>query len=126
MASFAACCSLVERYIEGRGIRVVVRDVPDPLLGDLDGAEIHIDHLLDDEQRLFLLVHLFGHTVQWNVHPEAFELGRLQTPPVDERLLPAIAAYEREAAAYGLAMLHQVGAAGLDQWLAAYTARDIA
>ena len=66
------------------GIAVVTRDIQDPLTGDLNGAEIHLDHLLGAEERLFLLGHLFGHTVQWNVHPDAFDIGRLREPPVAE------------------------------------------
>src|SRR5216684_8574190 len=88
------------------GIRVVTRDILDPLTGDLDGAEIHIDYAVSPEQRLFLLAHLFGHTVQWNVSPRALELGKPHVPPVAEQLLPAIIDYEREAASYALGMLH--------------------
>jgi hypothetical protein len=46
---------------------VITRDIPDPLTGDLDGLQIHIDYTLNPEQRLFLRAQLFGHTVQWNV-----------------------------------------------------------
>ena len=106
------------------GIRVVTRDIPDPLTGDLDGAEIDIDQAVTAEQRLFLLGHLFGHTVQWNVDSAAFELGRRYRPPVNEDLIPAIIAYEREAACYGLAMFHQVGITDIDQWFCDYTASD--
>ncbi len=106
------------------GIRVVTRDIPDPLTGDLDGWEIHIDHAVTPEQRLFLLVHLFGHTVQWNVDPALFEIGRRYQPPVSEDLIPAIIAYEREAACYGLALLHQIGITDIDQWFCDYTACD--
>ena len=64
----------VQKHLESvYGIRVVTRDIPDPLTGDLDGAEIHIDYAVTPEQRLFLLGHLFGHTVQWNVDPASFE-----------------------------------------------------
>lgn len=107
------------------GIRIVTRDVPDPLTGDLDGAEIHIDYAVTSEVRLFLLVHLFGHTVQWNVSPKAFEIGRPHTPPVPEPLLAAIVDYEREAAGFGLALLHQAGIHDADQWLADFTASDM-
>ena len=32
-----------QKYLESAyGIRVVTRDIPDPLTGDLNGAEIHI------------------------------------------------------------------------------------
>jgi hypothetical protein len=103
---------------------VVTLDVPDPLTGDLDGAEIHIDYAVTVEQRFFLLAHLFGHTLQWNVSPRAFEIGKPHEPPVSEELLPAIIDYEREAASYALGMLHQVGINDADQWLSDYTACD--
>src|ERR1700689_5688263 len=91
----------VQKHLESvYGIRVVTRDIPDPLTGDLDGSEIHIDYAVTPEQRLFLLGHLFGHTVQWNVNPAAFEIGQTRQPPVDETLLPSLLAYEREAAGY--------------------------
>jgi len=99
----------VQKHLESfYGIRVVIRDIPDPLKGDLDGLEIHIDYAVTPEQRLFLLAHLFGHTVQWNVDAASFEIGRQYQPPVNEDLIPGIIVYEREAACYGLAMFHQV------------------
>jgi len=106
------------------GIRVVIRDIPDPLIGDLDGLEIHIDPACDDEQRLFLAAHLFGHTAQWNADPRAFELGSRYQPPVDEKDIPAILEYEREAAAYALDMLHEAGIRDIDQWFTDYAACD--
>jgi len=127
MIPFADHCARVERYLEETaGIRVVTRAIPGPLIGDLDGCEIHIDDCARADQRLFLLGHLFGHTVQWNTDPEAFELGRIRTPPVEEGLLPAIMAYEREAACYALGMFDLVGVTGLAQWFSDYTACDMA
>src|ERR1700730_60022 len=123
--SFEEYAALAQKHLEGHyGIRVVTRDIPDPLTGDLDGAEIDIDYAVTTEQRLFLLGHLFGHTVQWNVDPAAFELGRKYQPPVSEDLIPAIIAYEGEAACYGLAMFHQIGITDkdLDRWFCNYTA----
>lgn len=104
----------------------MTRDIPDPLTGDLDGLEIHIDHAVSAEERLFLLAHLFGHTVQWNVVPGAYEIGRLHPPPVEEALLAEIVANERDAAGYSLAMLHEAGVTDADQWLSDYTATDMA
>jgi hypothetical protein len=122
---FAEYCARVQDHLEhARGIRVVTRDIPDPLTGDLDGLEIHIDYAVTAEQRLFLLAHLFGHTVQWNTDPAAFEVGRQYRPPVDEKFIPAVIAYESEAAAYGLAMLHQIGITDIDDWFSNYTACD--
>ncbi len=122
---FADYATRVQEQLERfYGIRVVTRDIPDPLTGDLDGSEIDIDYAVTQEQRLFLLALLFGHTVQWNVNPALFEIGRQYRPPVREELIPAIIAYEREAAAYGLALLHQIGITDIDQWFCDYTACD--
>lgn len=94
MIPFADYSAQVQEHIEkAYGVRVITRDVADPLTGDLNGAEIHIDYAVT-EQRLFLLAHLFGHTVQWNVSRGAFELGRPQTPPVSAECLPALMDYE--------------------------------
>jgi hypothetical protein len=124
---FAEYCDRVQQHVENvYGIRVVTRDVPDPLTGDLNGTEIHLDHALSPEDRLFLLAHLFGHTVQWNVSPRAFEIGRPLQPPVSETLLPEIVEYEREAAGYALRILHDIGINDVDQWLSDYTACDMA
>lgn len=122
---FAEYCARVQLHLEkDYGITVITRDIPDPLTGDLDGAQIHIDYSLTPEQRLFLLAHLFGHTVQWNVDPGAFELGRRYAPPVDEALYPAILVYEGEAASYGLSLLHEVGICDVDPWFSAYSLRS--
>jgi hypothetical protein len=115
----------VQKHLENTyGIRIVTRDIPDPLTGDLDGVEIDIDYAVSPEQRLFLLAHLFGHTVQWNVDPAKFEIGRQYRPPVDEALIPAVISYEAEAAGYGLALLHQIAITDIDQWFCDYTACD--
>jgi hypothetical protein len=122
---FERCCALVQRRAEEiYGIPVVTRDIPDPLTGDLDGSEIHIDYALNFEQRLFLLAHLFGHTVEWNTDAAWLALGRPQTPPVAEDRLPALVEYERTAAEYGLALLHEAGIHEADQWYSDYTACD--
>jgi hypothetical protein len=117
--------SLVQQRIEHHyHIGVVTRDIPDPLTGDLNGVEIHIDYAVTSEQRLFLLAHLFGHTVQWNVNPGGFALGQQYRPPVDESLFPQVSAYETEAARYGLALLHEAGIQDVDPWFSGYTASD--
>jgi hypothetical protein len=127
MMLFAEYCSRVERHIqEAYGILIVTRDIPDPLTGDLNGAEIHIDYAATPEERLFLLAHLFGHTVQWNVDPKAYDLGQPRQPPVSEDCLPALMEYECEAAGYALELLHEIGITATDQWFADYAACDAA
>ena len=127
MIPFADYCARIEQHIErAYGVRVITRDIPDPLTGDLNGAEIHIDCAATPEQRLFLLAHLFGHTVQWNAIPGAFELGQPRQPPVSLDCLPALMEYEREAARYALGLLHETGITSTDQWFADYAACDAA
>jgi len=122
---FAEHSKRVEEFLLSRyGIAVVTRDIPDPLTGDLDGLEIHVDCLLTAEERLFLVAHLFGHTVQWNVSPAAFQIGRQYRPPVREDLFPEILAYEQEAARYGLFLLQEAGISDADDWFSAYSACD--
>jgi hypothetical protein len=50
---FADYRGFVQQRIEQfYGIKVVTRDIPDPLTGDLDGKEIHIDQALNKEHWL--------------------------------------------------------------------------
>jgi hypothetical protein len=122
---FSDYCIRVEQFLADHyGIKVVTRDITDPLTGDLDGLQIHIDYLASAELRLFLLAHLFGHTVQWNVNPGAFDIGKQYKPPIADELFPAVLAYEREAAEYGLFLLHQAGVTEIDTWFSAYSACD--
>jgi hypothetical protein len=127
MMQFAGYCRRVEQHIETvYGVRVVTRDIPDPLTGDLNGAEIHIDYAATPEERLFLLAHLFGHTVQWNIDADAYDLGRPRQPPVSADCLPALMDYERDAACYAVGLLHEIGITATDQWFADYAACDAA
>jgi hypothetical protein len=127
MIRFAQVSARVEAWLTRcYGIPVVTGEVGGGFVGDLDGAEIRIDRAAGDEQRLFLLGHLFGHTVQWNTDEGAFALGRPQTPPVSEAVLPSLLAYEREAAAYGLALLAEAGAGPVEPWYSDYSACDVA
>lgn len=124
---FREVYSQLEARIERRyGIAVSVSDVTDPFTGDLDGAEIKIDYDNDAEGAVFLLIHLFGHTVQWNVRPADRELGtRAQVNPSEETLAE-LEDYEREACEYSLTLLHDCGVHDLDAWLADYAHCDFA
>lgn len=126
MLDFAHAAQQVLTCIAGKyQIPVVTRDIPDPLTGDLDGAEIHIDYAVSDELRLFLLLHLLGHTVQWNTDPQTVETGQLLTPPVrDEARLQAVLQYEDQAARYSVSLLDESGARGFGQWLADFSSAD--
>jgi hypothetical protein len=110
----------VERHIEERyGVPVRITDVAAPFTGDLDGAEIQIDHDLDAEEALFILVHLFGHTVQWNLSERGRVLGIQQPDPaISAERLAELYRYERDAAELSLTLFHEAGVHDLDGWLA--------
>ena len=117
----------IERYVEKTyGIPVRILDVPDPFTGDLDGEEIHVDYAEDIESGLFIIAHLFGHTVQWNTDPSAREIGyRLYKNPTDEEMR-RLKEYEKEACEYSLQLFHDAGVRDIDQWVADYSACDFA
>ena len=124
---FREAFNRLERLIEERyGLPVVITDVTDPFTGDLDGAQILVDYELEPEEALFILVHLFGHTVQWNVSPRDRELGLLEVKNPTDELLSQLARYEQDAARYSLQLFHEAGVRDLDQWLANFVACDVA
>jgi hypothetical protein len=124
---FVRLSKSVEKQLrKSYGIRVKMVDASVAALGDLDGKEIRIRREATSEQRLFLLLHLFGHTVQWNLDDRAFELGQLRNVPVEEELLESILAYEQEAIRYAVALAHEIRLDGIDQWLFDYAASDLA
>lgn len=121
----------LERHVEDRyGVPVILKDVPDPFTGDLDGAEIHVDYAEDVESALFILVHLFGHTIQWNLSARARELSKLffseGKPAVTPEVFAELEAFEREACEYSLQLLHDAGVHDMDQWVSDYWACDFA
>jgi hypothetical protein len=117
----------LEKTIERRwGIPITIRDVAEPFTGDLDGEAIELDYDLPIDEAVFILLHLFGHTVQWNVSPEMRELGLLPVENPTDELLERIREYELEAARYSTQLLHELGVRDLDQWIADFTHADVA
>jgi hypothetical protein len=119
----------LERTIEDRWeIPVHIQDVPNPFTGDLDGEQIMVDYDLDIEEAVFILIHLFGHTVQWNVSEERREVAFLAPGAgtwTDDQLR-RVGDYEAEACRYSLQLLHDVGVHDLDQWISDFAACDSA
>jgi hypothetical protein len=116
---------IVEHHVEGRwGVPVRITDVPNPFTGDLDGAEIQVDYDLAIDEAVFILAHLFGHTVQWNVSAEARELGMLRPGPWSDAELARLHEYEREACEYSVQLFHDARVLDLDAWLSDFAACD--
>ncbi len=116
-----------ERMEAHYGLVVSFAALPPPFTGDLDGAEVRIHRGHGIEPALFTLVHLFGHTVQWNTSDAASRMAAAAAPGAyGEAQLAEVAAYEQEASRYALQLLHETGIADLDPWLSDFAAADLA
>jgi hypothetical protein len=124
---FREVYNTVAAYVEDHyGIPVVISDVVNPFTGDLDGSEIHVDYENSIEEAVFILVHLFGHTVQWNMSDYNRKIGyEVQQNPSVEKL-DELERYEKEACGYSLQLFHDAGVRDLDQWTSDYAACDFA
>jgi hypothetical protein len=119
--------NILERHIEDRyGIPVMISDVLDPNTGDFDGVQIKIDYANDIEIAVFVLIHLFGHTVQWNTNERFREIGQDTNLKKTEEELKEISVYEKEATQLSLALLHEAGVKDLDQWVSDWWRADFA
>jgi hypothetical protein len=96
-----------------------------PKLGIFDGERIVIDPAVDFEMQCFLVLHLFGHSVQWVAPSYRPEILAVPVPEHDlEVYLQALESYERNAARFGIQLLHESGIFDLDQWFFDFAASD--
>lgn len=124
---FRQAFNSLEAHIERRyGIPVVIGDVTDPFTGDLDGQSIQVDYDQSCEDALFIIAHLFGHTVQWNTDARARAIGTVAVKDATEEFLAELRDYERKACRYSLQLFHDAGIVDLDQWMADFAACDSA
>jgi hypothetical protein len=124
-AHLRAVFNRLERLIEERwSVPVRIRDVPNPFTGDLDGEQILVDFDVEIEDAVFILIHLFGHTVQWNVSEDHRAVAVLQPATWTDEQLSAAMAYEAEACRYSLQLVHEAGIHDLDQWISDFAACD--
>lgn len=115
---FSEVLNSVRSYARSVGLSIVDTSDLDPYFkGDLDGVSIWIASALDDEEELFNVIHLIGHTVQWNVCKNLRALGSILHTNPDDKTLRQLQEYEWESNCYGLWILHRKGIFDLDQWL---------
>ena len=116
--TFTQILHRVRDYAAGMGLILIDSKTLNPYFkGDLNGSKIWINFDMDDEEELFNVLHMLGHSVQWGVSEELKALGsRLHANP-DDRLLRQLQEYEWEANCYGLQILHDLGIFYLDNWL---------
>jgi hypothetical protein len=72
----------------------------------------------------FLLLHLFGHSVQWVAPSLEHKLEELQNTLDRTRFMEVLHAYEFEAAGFGMQLLHEQGVTALDQWYSDFVHTD--
>lgn len=124
-ARFRSAGEALARHVTSRyGVVVERVAIAPPFKGDLDGRRILVGVGCDPGEELFLVAHLFGHTVQWNISASQRRLGMTMPVAPDAAMLAALDGYEHEACRYSQRALHDAGIAGMDQWLADHSACD--
>jgi hypothetical protein len=106
------------------GFSIEYRHLELPRTGTFDGLQILIDPDVSLEMQCFILLHLFGHSVQWVAPSLEHKLHALQNTPEKECFLRVLHDYEFEAAQFGLQLLHDVGVTHLDPWYSDFVATD--
>ena len=106
------------------GFVIEYRDLEPPRTGIFDGLRITIDPDVGFEMQCFLLLHLFGHSVQWVAPSLEHALGELQHTDDRSRFMQVLHDYEFQAARFGMQLLREVGVTALDQWYSDFVATD--
>ncbi|MEP7144827.1 MAG: hypothetical protein ABI707_18225 [Ferruginibacter sp.] len=73
---FTKALHLCEKIVREMGLVIHFTHNLDPFFkGDLDGKRIFIGNHLGAEEKLFNLLHLAGHSIQWNIDELLRNLG---------------------------------------------------
>lgn len=116
--SFEEILGLIETQVRNLGLLINYTKFVDPFFkGDLDGKTIFIGEQLSAEEKVFDLLHLSGHCIQWNTSETLRKLGSTLYRNPDTALLNSLQLYEWQANCYGLSILHKAGIYELDEWL---------
>lgn len=107
-----------------RGFIVELRDLEPPRTGIFDGLRIVIDPDVYFEMQCFVLLHLFGHSVQWVAPTLEHKLEALQHTTELAQFMGVLHDYEFEAARFGLTLLHEAGIHDLDGWYSDFVETD--
>src|SRR5512132_3803261 len=89
---WVAVTSGIVRY----GFSIEYRDLEPPRTGIFDGQRIVIDPDVGFEMQCFLLLHLFGHSVQWVAPSIEHKLTDLRHTEDREHFMRGLHAYELE------------------------------
>jgi hypothetical protein len=115
---FAMVLQKCESVVKDLGLVINYTQNFDPFFkGDLDGKTIIIGSHLSAEEKVFNLLHLAGHSIQWNISELLRTLGSELYKNPDDELLKKLQTYEWQANCYALSVLHKAGIRNLDKWL---------
>lgn len=106
------------------GFGIEYRDLEPPRTGTFDGLRLVLDPDVDFEMQCFVLVHLFGHCVQWVSPALAASAAAVQETTDRQKFIEIAHDYELEASRLGLKMLHERGVTDMDQWLSDFVESD--
>jgi hypothetical protein len=106
------------------GFAIEYRDLEPPRTGTFNGLRIHLDPDVGFEMQCFILLHLFGHSVQWVAPTLEASLDELQNTDSMDVFLTALRRYEFEAACLGMQLMHDAGVTTLDQWYSDFVETD--
>ena len=106
------------------GFAIELADLEPPRTGIFDGLKIVIDPDVPFEMQCFILLHLFGHSVQWTAPSLAGELDALQNTTDKAAFMKVLEAYEFKAARFGRQLLDETGVPGLERWYSDFVATD--
>lgn len=104
-------------YVEKIGFNVVINEEIDEFFkGDLDGLNIYLKHISHEED-LFNILHMVGHSIQWNLSDELRKLGNIIYKNPSDEVLTKLQEYEWEANCYGYGILVKLGYSKYKKWL---------
>lgn len=116
--NFKEALEKCEEVVKELGLKIKYTHNLDPFFkGDLDGQVIFIGDHLSSEEKLFNLLHLAGHSIQWNISELLRDMGSHLIRNPDDKLLKKLQEYEWQANCYALSILHKAGIRNLDKWL---------
>ncbi len=121
---FSLHFATVASYAQNLGLEVRHEFIGKGTTGNFDGRTIIVDTDQSEEQAFYELLHLIGHTYQWNTDAEPRALGLETKPGKTEAELERIFHYERAASEIGIFVLHQVSLTHLDQWISDWFSAD--
>lgn len=114
----------VSSGIVKHGFTIEYRDLEAPRTGIFDGLRIVIDPDVGFEMQCFLLLHLFGHSVQWLAPSLEAAVHELKNTRDRARFMQVLHDYEFQAAGFGMQLVRQVGVTQLDQWYSDFVETD--